>query len=84
MRRRRGDHARADGADLLVCWTKLICFGDVPELGRCEIAALRYWVLHVAARLTQAARRLHLRIDKTWRWAAQIAEGFHRLRAAFA
>ena len=27
---------------------------------------------------------LHLTIDKTWRWAAQIAEGFHRLRAAFA
>ena len=24
-----------------------------------------------------------LRIDRTWRWAAQIAGGFHRLRAAF-
>jgi hypothetical protein len=68
----------------LVCWTRLICFADVPELARCEIAAFRYRVLHVAARLTHAARRLHLRIDKTWRWAAQIAEGFHRLRAAFA
>lgn len=22
----------------LVCWTKLICFADVPELARCEIA----------------------------------------------
>ena len=68
----------------LVCWTKLICFADVPELARCEIAAFRYRVLHVAARLVHAARRLHLRLDKTWRWAAQIAEGFHRLRAAFA
>jgi hypothetical protein len=68
----------------LVCWTKLICFADVPELARCEIAAFRYRVLHVAARLTHAARRLHLRIDKTWRWAVHIAEGFHRLRAAFA
>lgn len=28
--------------------------------------------------------QLRLRIDKTWRWAAQIAEGFDRLRAAFA
>ncbi len=68
----------------LVCWTKLICFADVPELARCEIAAFRYRVLHVAARLVHAARRLHLKIDKTWRWAAQIAEGFHRLRNAFA
>lgn len=67
----------------LIAWTKLIAFADVPELARCEIAAFRYRVLHVAARLTHGARRLHLRIDKTWRWAARIAEGFHRLRAAF-
>jgi hypothetical protein len=67
----------------LVCWTKRICFADVPELARCQIHAFRYRVLHVAARLTHAARRLHLRIDKTWRWAVHIAEGFHRLRAAF-
>lgn len=67
----------------LVCWTKKICFADIPALARCEIAAFRYRVLHVAARLTRGARRLHLRIDKTWRWAVQIAEGFTRLRAAF-
>jgi hypothetical protein len=58
----------------LVCWTKLICFAHTPELARCEIAAFRYRVLHVAARLTRSARRLHLRIDRTWRWATQIAE----------
>lgn len=68
----------------LVCWTKKICFADVPDLVRCEIAAFRYRVLHVAARLTHGARQLHLRIDKTWRWAVHIAEGFHRLRTAFA
>jgi hypothetical protein len=67
----------------LVARTQLIAFADVPELSRCEIAAFRYRVLHVAARLTTTARRLHLRIDKTWRWAAHIAEGFTRLRAAF-
>jgi hypothetical protein len=67
----------------LVCWTKLICFHDIPELANCEIAAFRYRVLHVAARLTHSARYLHLRIDRAWRWAAQIAAGFHRLRAAF-
>jgi hypothetical protein len=68
----------------LICWTKQICFADVVELARCEIAAFRYRVLHVAARLTRSSRQLRLRIDKTWRWAAQIAEGFDRLRAAFA
>jgi len=67
----------------LVCWTKLICFADVPELARCEIAAFRYRVLHVAARLTRGSRQVRLRIDNTWRWAVHIAEGFHRLRAAF-
>jgi Transposase DDE domain group 1 len=68
----------------LVCWAKLICFARVPSLARCEIAAFRYRVLHAAAQLTRSARRTWLRIDRSWRWAAQIAEGFHRLRAAFA
>ena len=68
----------------LLCWTKLIGFATVPELARCEIAAFRYRVLHVAARLTRSGRRLHLRIDATWRWASHIAKAFHRIRAAFA
>ena len=68
----------------LICWTKKICFADIADLARCEIAAFRYRVLHVAARLTHSARQLHMRIDKTWRWAVHIAEGFTRLRAAFA
>jgi hypothetical protein len=68
----------------LICWAKLICFRHVPSLARCEIAAFRYRVLHAAAQLTRSARQVRLRIDRTWRWAAQIAEGFHRLRAAFA
>lgn len=67
----------------LVCWTKLVCFADVPTLARCEIAAFRYRVLHVAARLTRSGRQTRLRIDATWRWAATIAAGYHRLRAAF-
>ena len=68
----------------LACWAKLICFAHAPSLARCEIAAFRYRVLHAAAQLTRSARRSCLRIDRTWRWAAQIAEGFRRLRAAFA
>ena len=68
----------------LICWAKLICFTGVPSLARCEIAAFRYRVLHAAAQLARSARQVHLRIDRAWRWAAQIAAGFHRLRAAFA
>jgi hypothetical protein len=68
----------------LTTWTQLIAFTDQPTLARCEISAFRYRVLHVAARITRGARRTHLRIDATWRWAAQIAAGFHRIRAAFA
>jgi len=67
----------------LVCWTRQICFADVPDVARCEIATFRYQVLHVAARLTRGARQLRVKIDATWRWAVQIAEGFHRLRTAF-
>lgn len=68
----------------LACWAKLICFAHTPSLARCEIAAFRYRVLHAAAQLTRSARQVRLRIDRTWRWAAQIAEGFHQLRVAFA
>lgn len=67
----------------LIAWTKTIAFADVPDLARCEIATFRYRVLHVAARLTRGARQIRLQIDKTWRWATHIAEGFTRIRAAF-
>jgi hypothetical protein len=46
-----------------------------------EIAAFRYRVLHAAAQLTRSARRTWLRIDRTWRWAAQIAAGFRLTRS---
>jgi hypothetical protein len=68
----------------LICWAKLICFAHAPSLARCEIAAFGYRVLHTAAQLTRSARQVRLRIDRSWRWAAQTAEGFHRLRAALA
>ena len=67
----------------LVAWTKLIGFADHPDLATCEIATFRYRVLHVAARITRSARQLRVRIDATWRWAAAIAQGWQRIRAAF-
>jgi hypothetical protein len=67
----------------LVTWTQLIGFTDHPELARCEIAAFRYRVLHVAARVTRGARQLRLRIDATWRWATPIATAWQYIRTAF-
>ena len=67
----------------LITWTQLIGFDDQPALARCEIDTFRYRVLHVAARLTRSSRTTRLRLDARWRWATQIAAGFHRIRAAF-
>lgn len=67
----------------LVCWTQLIGFAESADLGRCEIAAFRYRVLHVAARITHGGRQVRLRLDKTWRWSTRIAAGHQRIRAAF-
>jgi hypothetical protein len=68
----------------LVCWSKLICFVDDATIARCEIAAFRYRILHMAARLTRGGRVVRLRLDRTWAWAKQLALAFTRLRAAFA
>lgn len=67
----------------LVTWTRLIGFRTHPSLSRAEIATFRYRVLHVAARITRGARRTRLRIDATWRWAAQIATAWQAIRTAF-
>ena len=66
-------------ADLLT-WTQALCLSG--DLAHCEPATLRYRLLHVAARLTRSGRRWHLRIDKDWPWATQLATAFARLRAA--
>jgi hypothetical protein len=68
----------------LVCWSKLICFGDDPALSCCEIDNFRYRILHVAARVARSGRVVRLRLDRSWCWARQLAIAFARLRAAFA
>ena len=68
----------------LVAWSKLICFYDQPDLAHCEIANLRYRIMHTAARLVRSGRAVYMRLDRTWAWAKQLALGFQRLRAAFA
>jgi hypothetical protein len=68
----------------LVAWSKLICFSDDSVVANCEIAAFRYRILHMAARIARSGRVLHLRLDRTWAWAKQLALAFSRIRAAFA
>jgi Transposase DDE domain group 1 len=65
----------------LVAWTQTILLHDDPTLARAEPKALRYRLLHVAARLVRGGRKLRLKIDRTWRWARVLAQAFHRLRA---
>jgi hypothetical protein len=66
-------------ADLLT-WTQALCLD--AELARCEPAALRYQILHVAARLVRTGRHWQLRLDRDWPWATHLATAFARLRAA--
>ena len=51
------------------------------ELRVVEAKTLRYRLLHVAARIIRHARRLPVRLQRTWPWAHQLAAAFTRLRA---
>ena len=42
---------------------------------------LRYRLLHVAARVVRHARRLIIRLQRSWPWAAALATAFVGLRA---
>jgi hypothetical protein len=62
----------------LVAWAQTILLHDTPTLARAEPKTLRYRLLHVAARLVRGGRRLQLRLDRSWPWAAQLAAAFDR------
>jgi Transposase DDE domain group 1 len=63
----------------LTCWTRALLL-DGP-LAVAEPKALRYRLLHVAARVVHHARRLILRLQASWPWAVELARAFARLRA---
>jgi hypothetical protein len=61
-------------------WTQALLLDGHLELA--EPKALRYLLLHMAARIVRHARRAILRLQATWPWAAAVARGFApRLRA---
>jgi hypothetical protein len=65
----------------LIAWAQTILLHDEPALARAEPKALRYRLLHTAARLVRGGRKLRLKIDRNWRWARTLAQAFARLRA---
>jgi hypothetical protein len=63
----------------LIAWTQLLALDG--ELAVCEPKALRYRLLHTAARLAFHARQATLRLQRTWPWAHALATAFARLAA---
>jgi hypothetical protein len=63
----------------LTCWTQALLLAG--ELALAEPKALRYRLLHVAARIVRHARRVILRLQASWPWAVALAGAFARLRA---
>jgi Transposase DDE domain group 1 len=70
--------------ELVLAAQDLICFAQVLLLDRAlavaEPKTLRYRLLHVAARIVRHARRVILRLQRSWPWATQLARAFTRLR----
>lgn len=63
----------------LIAWTQTTLLDG--DLAACEPKALRYRLLHVAARLVRGQRRLRLKIADHWPWRNQLAAAFQRLQA---
>jgi Transposase DDE domain group 1 len=66
-------------AATLLAWLKLLALDG--DLARAEPRALRYRILHAAARLTRSGRRRRLKIPATWPWADAIATAWARIAA---
>lgn len=63
----------------LITWTqRLLLDGDLAKV---EPKALRYRLLHTAARITRGQRRVWVRIQRSWPWAVDLARAFARLCA---
>ena len=53
---------------------------EEPDLHRAEPKALRYRLLHTAARITRGQRKVFLRLAEHWPWALALERAFQRLR----
>ena len=66
-------------ADLLALAQSML-LTDQPDLAKAEPKALRYRLLHIAARITKGQRKVFLRLAEHWPWALALAKAFTRLR----
>jgi Transposase DDE domain group 1 len=57
-------------AATLLAWLRLLALDGA--LARAEPKALRYKILHAAARITRGARRRQLNIQASWPWAQDV------------
>ena len=62
----------------LIAWTQTALLDG--ELATAEPKALRYRLLHTAARITHGQRKTFLRLAAGWPWAKALARAFARLR----
>ncbi|MGH2814821.1 MAG: IS1380 family transposase, partial [Actinomycetota bacterium] len=62
----------------LCCWTQALLVDGA--LAVAEPKTLRYRLWHVAARIVRHARRVILRLQRSWPWAIELARAFARLR----
>jgi Transposase DDE domain group 1 len=66
-------------AATLLAWMRHLALDG--DLARAEPKAIRYRVLHAAARLVRSARRRQLKIPATWPWATAITSAWHHITA---
>jgi Transposase DDE domain group 1 len=63
----------------LVCWAQTLLLDGA--LAVAEPKTLRYRLWHMAARVVRHARRVTVRLQRSWPWATELAAAFTRLRA---
>jgi hypothetical protein len=63
----------------LTAWAQALLLDG--ELAVAEPKTLRYRLWHVAARIVRHARRVILRLQRSWPWTIELARAFARLRA---
>jgi hypothetical protein len=61
----------------LVVWTQALLLDG--HLAVAEPKTLRYRLWHVAGRISRHARRLRLRLQRSWPWVADLVRAFTRL-----
>jgi len=63
----------------LLAWLRTACLDG--ELAIAQPKALRYWLLHIAARIVRRGRNVVLRLPAHWPWAGELAGAYRRLAA---